>query len=388
MKRFLSFFTQNISGMLHRNLSEDREIRYRARLLLVLGYGFVVLFTLLVVLLLLAPVPSESKIIGVCLWFSQFIGCSLVIYFIQAKGNFTAAVTCMLLTMMLMTFSGIWITGGPVTSKVTYYVLLLPIIAFYLTGTLKGLVWTTLAFSGISFLFLMSAKGFDFYNIFSVNVDKYFSSGLFLLGFLSIFLIILVYENTFVNLQLQHEEGHHKMRHLASHDQLTGIANRAFFYQALDNSITKHINTGGASQLALLYMDLVGFKEINDIYGHHTGDLVLQKIARNLELGIRGTDLVARHGGDEFVILLKSVKDEQVLAGIANKVSEIVKTPVDIVGTRLQVFPSMGIAMFPKHAQDAQTLERYADEAMYQAKARKRDWKIYEGDISSEGRND
>jgi len=292
----------------------------------------------------------------------------------------------MLLTLMLMTFAGVYISGGPVVSKVTYYVLLLPIIAFYLSGIAKGIAWTVAAFLGLVLLFFLQAKGLDFPNIFTVNVNKYFSGGLFLLGFLSIFLIILVYENTFVNLQVQQEDSHQKIKHLASHDQLTGIANRAYFYQELDNNIIKYSSSAGASQLALLYMDLVGFKEINDVYGHHTGDMVLQKVAKNLEAGIRGTDLVARHGGDEFVILLKNVKDEQALAGIANKISEIVKSPIDIVGTRLQVFPSMGIAMFPKHAQDAQTLERYADEAMYQAKARKRDWKIYEGDISSEER--
>ncbi len=387
MNRYLSGFRQNISGMLHKSLFEDRELRYRARFLLTLSYGFLFLFTILVIFLIIAPVPFESKLVGLCLWLSQFIGCSLAIYFIQTKGFFKPAAVSMMLTIMLMIFSGIFISGGPVVSKVTYYVLLLPIIAFYLTGIAKGVIWTTLSFIGLVILFVLSAKGFEFNNIFTNNVSKYFSAGLFLLGFLSIFIIILVYENTFVNLQLQHEDSHEKIRYLASHDQLTGIANRSYFYQALDNSIIKHSSSAGASQLALLYMDLVGFKDINDMYGYHTGDIVLQKIAKNLESGVRGTDLVARHGGDEFVILLKNVKDEQSVTAIANKLSNLVKTPIDIVGTQLQVFPSMGIALFPKHAQDAQTLERYADEAMYQAKARKRDWKIYEGEISSEERN-
>lgn len=387
MKQSYSSVKKRVGDLLHPRLLADGVIRYRARMLLVLSYGFVVLFSFLILFLLVFSPSLNSKLIVLGLWVVQFLGCSIVIYLLQVKGIFIWAVRAMLLTIFVITFSGIWITGGPVISTVTEYTLLLPIIAFYLLGIARGMIWTVAISIGLLVSFFMAAKGYDFINIFSPGLDKYFSNFIFLLGFIAIFLVILVYENTFLSLQAQHENSNKKMSYLASHDQLTGIANRTHFYQVLDHSIVKHANSAGASQLALLYMDLVGFKEINDVYGHHTGDIVLQKVAKNLEDGVRGTDFVARHGGDEFIILLKNVKDQQAIVGIANKISEIVQSPIDVVGTQVQVFPSMGIALFPKHAQDAQTLEHYADAAMYEAKSRKRDWKIYEGEYSAEERN-
>jgi diguanylate cyclase (GGDEF)-like protein/PAS domain S-box-containing protein len=157
-----------------------------------------------------------------------------------------------------------------------------------------------------------------------------------------------------------------RLNHASQHDQLTDLPNRRLFNDRLENALMRARRSRG--RLALLYLDLDKFKQVNDQLGHATGDALLQEVARRLKRCVRDSDTVARIGGDEFVVLLESAGLEADAAGVAAKICDTVGQPALIGGQRLEVLPSIGIAFYPDHASSGETLLKYADEAMYKAK--------------------
>lgn len=155
------------------------------------------------------------------------------------------------------------------------------------------------------------------------------------------------------------------LRHQAFHDVLTGLPNRALFYDRLDQAIRVSEREGTA--FALLVMDLDRFKEINDVFGHHAGDLLLQAVGPRLRAELRASDTVARLGGDEFAILLPGT-DEAGAARVAGKLLTALEQPLAIEGQTFRPETSLGIVAYPCHGQDPRVLLRRADAAMYTAK--------------------
>ncbi|MBC7804035.1 MAG: GGDEF domain-containing protein [Candidatus Parcubacteria bacterium] len=162
-------------------------------------------------------------------------------------------------------------------------------------------------------------------------------------------------------------------RHASFHDDLTGLANRALFNDRLQHAFAQAKRHGWS--LAVMFMDLDGFKKVNDEHGHDAGDSVLKAVAQRLKANARGEDTVSRMGGDEFLYLLTEVKDERSIGLIAEKISQAIQQPIDIdageVSIKLSVRASIGISLFPKHGTTVDTLVISADLAMYQAKQRK-----------------
>jgi diguanylate cyclase (GGDEF)-like protein len=144
------------------------------------------------------------------------------------------------------------------------------------------------------------------------------------------------------------------------------LPNRELFYDRLQLALTKAERE--QSQFALLYLDLDKFKQINDNYGHHIGDELLQHTAQRIQCCLRSSDTVARLGGDEFVILLQQVDSEDLAMLLAEKIRQALNQPFVLANNALQVQPSVGIALYPQHSNEAQALMRSADNAMYLAK--------------------
>jgi diguanylate cyclase (GGDEF)-like protein/PAS domain S-box-containing protein len=167
-----------------------------------------------------------------------------------------------------------------------------------------------------------------------------------------------------------------RIAHLAHHDFLTGLPNRASFLGVLDHSVglskrNKHI-------LAVLFLDLDGFKQINDTLGHEAGDLLLKGVSGRLLQTLRESDTVARLGGDEFIVLLENLSSEDSAALVAEKIIAALAEPFDLNGQPGRVGASIGIALFPHDSSEARELVRQADEAMYRAKhGGKNIWKSY-----------
>jgi diguanylate cyclase (GGDEF)-like protein/PAS domain S-box-containing protein len=155
----------------------------------------------------------------------------------------------------------------------------------------------------------------------------------------------------------------------ASHDVLTSLPNRRLLYDRLGRALARLGRTPGV--VAVLYLDLDGFKPVNDQLGHDAGDRLLQFIAGRLQTSVRAEDTVARVGGDEFVLVLDGIRSRADVAGIATKILNLVSAPTEVAGTKVSVGASIGIALGVAPDDDPELLMRQADAAMYVAKRAK-----------------
>jgi diguanylate cyclase (GGDEF)-like protein len=154
---------------------------------------------------------------------------------------------------------------------------------------------------------------------------------------------------------------------LAFHDALTGLPNRLLLADRLQQGINQAERSGG--MLALCFLDLDGFKAVNDQHGHEAGDRLLKEIGQRLQLGLRSNDTVARLGGDEFVVLLAPVSGRHEALAVAQRLLQRLQQPVDLSpGTTVSVAASLGVALYPTHGHHAERLLAAADEAMFLAK--------------------
>ncbi len=158
-----------------------------------------------------------------------------------------------------------------------------------------------------------------------------------------------------------------RMRYLAHYDTLTDLPNRSVLRQELERLIG--LTSRDTPRVAVLFLDLDGFKQINDSKGHETGDLLLQTMAHRLRSGVRHSDTVARMGGDEFVILMSGLHHSEDAARLARELLTSVNEPILLGGEELRVSASIGIGVFPDDGSQAKDLLRHADIAMYRAKA-------------------
>ena len=195
-----------------------------------------------------------------------------------------------------------------------------------------------------------------------------------------------------ITLQKLNEE---KIRRLAYFDTLTGMPNRRNFLERLDAELLRARRE--RHQVALLFIDLDGFKEVNDTLGHAAGDYLLQAVGDRLKEKLRGSDFisrpaldeagihVARLGGDEFTVVLPDLEDTQVLKLIAERMRALLSVPFRVAEQEVTVTSSIGISIFPGDGDDAATMLKHADAAMYQAKAEGRNnWRLYDRTLSSD----
>lgn len=158
-----------------------------------------------------------------------------------------------------------------------------------------------------------------------------------------------------------------RMRHLATHDALTDLPNRALLTERLEQAILRARRN--RSRLGLMYFDLDKFKPVNDSFGHEVGDLLLKAVAQRVVDCVRESDTVARIGGDEFVVLLPTLEEDQDALMVAEKIRAALGQPFQVAGHALDISASIGLAIYPEHGDNEESLVRNADAAMYRAKA-------------------
>ena len=158
-----------------------------------------------------------------------------------------------------------------------------------------------------------------------------------------------------------------RLHHLAHHDELTGLLNRFSLKARIDQVLAAARRT--MTRFAVLFIDLDRFKVINDTLGHHIGDALLIEVARRLRAVVRDSDVVARIGGDEFVLILSSIENSGGVALVAEKLVYAIGEPCVIEGHDIYTTPSIGIAIYPTDGMDSETLMKNADAAMYYAKS-------------------
>ena len=158
----------------------------------------------------------------------------------------------------------------------------------------------------------------------------------------------------------------HRVEHLATHDPLTNLHNRRGLYEELSELIYRSQRYKYSS--AVIYVDLDGFKHVNDHFGHEAGDRLLTQVASNFKAIVRQTDSVARIGGDEFIVLITDIDGETSLITKIESLLKEASRPLEFKGHKIAIGASIGIALYPEHGNDAETLLHHADQAMYQAK--------------------
>ena len=178
-----------------------------------------------------------------------------------------------------------------------------------------------------------------------------------------------------------------RLHHMATHDALTGLPNRSLFHDRLTHAIelSRRLSSGKNEkwELAVMLLDLDNFKSANDMYGHLQGDILLQVVTEQLRDCVRESDTVARMGGDEFTLIFENVSGTDDAAGLARKVLAVFDRPFQFGGHELNVTASIGISLYPRDGQDAETLLSRADIAMYRAKRSRNTYKFYEDSVST-----
>jgi diguanylate cyclase (GGDEF)-like protein/PAS domain S-box-containing protein len=177
---------------------------------------------------------------------------------------------------------------------------------------------------------------------------------------------LLQFVSTQVAAAIERKQLYDRLKSMAQYDQLTQLPNRMLLHERLQQALERAKSNKG--RMALLYLDLDKFKQVNDTLGHAAGDLLLQEVAHRLKQCVRETDTVARIGGDEFVILLDRVNNLEDSGKVAEKICKTLNVPMVLKGNDWQILPSIGIANYPENATDLAQLFRHADEAMYSAK--------------------
>ncbi len=153
----------------------------------------------------------------------------------------------------------------------------------------------------------------------------------------------------------------------ATHDELTGLPNRLLFFDRIGHALERSFRT--SSRFAVVYIDLNGFKTVNDSFGHAAGDEILREVARRLKSHVRASDTVARLGGDEFTILYETFPDRRTAEALVRGLHEIFEDPIVVDEREHAISVSAGLAVYPEDGQDAETLLRVADGVMYAAKS-------------------
>ena len=184
-------------------------------------------------------------------------------------------------------------------------------------------------------------------------------------GVLDLQLVLAMSAATALLAGAAHDDKHFEWQH-ANFDLLTGLANRHRFHDQLEHELLRASRT--KQPIALMYIDLDGFKAVNDRLGHHAGDLLLQQVAGRLRNCVRETDTVARLGGDEFAIILPDLKELAIIDRIGHKLLERLQQPFELDGNTAHISASIGVALWPRDGRTPTELIHHADRAMYEAK--------------------
>jgi two-component system, cell cycle response regulator len=180
---------------------------------------------------------------------------------------------------------------------------------------------------------------------------------------------LLMRVHNMLEVRLLHEAARNhgeRLESLALHDQLTGLANRRLLADRMSMALV-HARRN-KSAMAVVYLDLDGFKQINDTLGHGAGDVLLKMVATRVVGTVREEDTVARQGGDEFILVLWHISGPDYAATVAGKVIEALSQPFDIDGNTVSITTSAGVGIYPVHGEDVDTLTKSADLALYEAK--------------------
>jgi len=344
------------------------EEGYRQRILVMTSAFWllaVILFTIIVPIF--TPLTPQGAVASRTIFTTAIVGVLLSMLVLRFRQDRIAALNIMLLIFGTSFAAACFVFGG--TESPTFPLLILvPAMAGIVGSVSLCFAWGLLVLAFWLGLYQAERAGLEPTQI--ILAQNYGLAMLLSYSAMAIAVvsIILIYAEMNKALRNELQNSNAELEHLSSHDQLTRLPNRRFYDERMSLALRRAAEHGELT--GLLVLDLNGFKQINDNYGHGAGDKLLQAVAHRIQSNLRETDLVARLGGDEFVAVIEDVRSPDEVTRIAHKLSHAIEQPLYVRQQLLTFSASIGVAIFPLDGRQQQELEEKADKAMYLAKKR------------------
>jgi diguanylate cyclase (GGDEF)-like protein len=368
-----------VDYFIHPRLRADSDMFYRARILIAAILAFlVVCLSSFLAVPLINFTQSSILIAGGLLLPTAFCFITLLIL-LRQNGSYLFCAVATVSLLLLLIVGGICVSGGVAHSPVTQLLVVPPLTAYFFGGVRWG---SQAVFS--TFMLLVGMIGLHFLGIDfiqTVNSSEQIVVLHLLVSFVNLSAIsgmAFIYEFTAAALKRERDLEREKYVRLAKTDPLTGLANRRNFDAMLQERIELYAVQDPPRRFALGYLDLDGFKPVNDKLGHAVGDEVLRIVSERLRAVLRGSDFVGRHGGDEFMMMLDLAGEPEALEKMATRLLTAIAKPIKTSAGEVGVSGSLGFSIFPLDATDIEELKKFADEAMYAAKKQHNCWREYE----------
>lgn len=368
-----------VDRIIGERFNDNPNIQFRVRVLISSWIFFIVNLVFFGLLTLALPMKPEARLSGFLLSTILAFLLVLMLFTFKRSGNYRLYGNLSVGLAYIAIAISVFLAESPITSPSIGLFYILPMLAVFFLGRVTGLLWLLATIVILGVFFTLEMTGFQFFSVYdkAFLLETRLSS--IALGLAGVLGLVITYENYNKKLRLDRDLEYQRLVFLAQHDELTRLSNRASFEEKIEHSIEQLGLDQKNEKLALIYLDLDGFKPINDDYGHKAGDIMLRITADRLQYLLQGKGYAARHGGDEFLLLLEHVqKTEDVIMFVENLLKDIAR-PVRYENMDLKVTASIGVAFFPKDAQDIVSLMKHADAAMYQAKAHKNNFVFYSG---------
>ncbi|HQQ64288.1 MAG TPA: GGDEF domain-containing protein [Pseudomonadales bacterium] len=316
--------------------------------------------------MLATSLSSQAKMAAACVVTGSALLYILALVMFRRRNSYVLAGNIAVLAIYAAVLSGVMLTGGYGVSPIMPLWIVVPVFVFPLAGPRSGMVWAIMIFVTMIALLAMKTLGLEAWQLSDTETLQLIERVLPIVLCFMVVSALIIYEHVNERLNQWLQEERRRFAFKASHDSLTDLPNREEFFQRVKSAMREADEK--RFHVALVYIDLDGFKPVNDTLGHYAGDKVLKVTSQRLREVIRHTDIAARMGGDEFALILQGVKKRSDIDVVLNKMLHTVAIPIDIDGKEVRVYASAGISIYPQDGHHPDELCRLADTAMYDAK--------------------
>lgn len=372
-----------VDYFIHPALREHVDTLHRVRLLVAALIIFSVLLSAVATFIFLTFDADISALIGISIDIILVLVNIVMLAVIRNTGNYQICAVIEIMMIFAGVVIGICVSDGIVASPVTQLLILGPLLGYVFGGTRWGNYMLTLTLLVIAVFVTLHFRDFPFIQSIAptnIGVSRMLIT---MLNLSVVAAMALVYERTTANLQRERDAEHQRYMRLAKIDPLTGLENRRNFDAEVNRRIELAVKQNTLPRFTLCFIDLDGFKAVNDRYGHNTGDEVLRVVSDRLRSASRAVDVVGRHGGDEFMLMLDAVADRNTLDTMARRLIDSLEQPISTSVGVLKIGASIGFAQFPDDAADLDALKKAADMAMYEAKRNRTGWVFFRAGLGT-----
>jgi diguanylate cyclase (GGDEF)-like protein len=349
---------------------EDEDLLFRARILVTINIFFILTVLglwLVEELIIDMPGMGMDPTLTRILLGGVSTGLAGSLIFFRLTGSIERAATGTAAAIYITLVAAVGLQGGFASTPSLAVYLLLPLVAGLFSGRAASLVWSGIVIATYCGFYALHRHGHALPGALPPETRDANILLNLVIACIGIGTVVTIYQSLNLRLRRALADERLQLSHQAGHDPLTNLANRRRFDETLMAALGRANRS--ESHLAILVIDLNGFKPVNDLFGHRAGDAVLTTIAKRLCGVTRGSDAIARMGGDEFAILMELVSSRAGVETFLNTIHATLDSPHEIEGESVHVGAAIGVAMYPDDARDVDSLLRLADDAMYLAKS-------------------